>query len=59
MTKSLLKRLAATGTTNTDAAKNFSAHQNMETRWIKENELVNVLSEPADDIVVINNLKCF
>ena len=29
----------------------------METRWIKENELANVLKEPDDDIVLVNALQ--
>ena len=51
------KYLIAAGTANIDIAKFFYTHRNMVTPWIKENELANLLEEPADDIVIINTLK--
>ena len=53
----MLKFLATAVTANTDAAKMFKVRRIMVTFWIKENQLANVLEEPDNENVVINELK--
>ena len=48
----MFKHIMSTGTSNTNIAKTFNVHRNIATRWMKENELANVLKEPSDDKVL-------
>ena len=57
MQRTSLKYHITLGTTNIDVSNILDVHRNMVTRWIKENELGNVLEEPSSDSVIINNLK--
>ena len=45
----MLKFLLAIRTTNIDIAKIFKVYRNMVIRRIEENELTNMLEEPADE----------
>ena len=57
--KDMLKYLMTIGTSDIDITKIFNVHRNMVTRWMKENELANMLEEPADDRIIINAFNFF
>ena len=50
--KGTLKNLAAIRTTSIDIVKIFNVRRSVEARWINENELENVLEEPANDVII-------
>ena len=57
--KDMLKYLMTIGTSDIDITKIFNVHRNMVTRWMKENELANMLEETADDRIIINAFNFF
>ena len=50
----MLKCLMTAGITNANFAKVLKVRRKMATRWIKENQVANVLEEPDDNNDIVN-----